>query len=155
MEIFSALLALCVGNSPVTGEFPSQRPVTRSLDVFFDLRLNTRLSKHSWRQWSKTSSRSLWRHCNVTSWRLSVFRDSKRDCIISDEYFIFYTEVSDTNVTFNNWLDTPVVQSVPFFVQACSVVHLALAKSTVRDITTCYKGQRYLPLSPIEAMLNV
>ena len=35
MQTFSALLALCVGNSPVTGEFPSQRPVTRSFDVFF------------------------------------------------------------------------------------------------------------------------
>ena len=34
METFSALLALCAGNSPVTGEFPSQRPVTRSFDVF-------------------------------------------------------------------------------------------------------------------------
>ena len=40
MEIFSALLAICVGNSPITGEFPAQRPVTRSFDVFFDLRLN-------------------------------------------------------------------------------------------------------------------
>ena len=40
METFSALLALCARNSPVTGEFPSQRPVTRSFDVFFDLRLN-------------------------------------------------------------------------------------------------------------------
>ena len=40
METFSALLAICVGNSPVTGEFPSQRPVTRSFDVFFDLHLN-------------------------------------------------------------------------------------------------------------------
>ena len=39
MDTFSALLALCAGNSPVTGEFPSQRPVTRSFDVFFDLRL--------------------------------------------------------------------------------------------------------------------
>ena len=39
MELFSALLALCVSNSPVTGEFPAQRPVTRSFDVFFDLRL--------------------------------------------------------------------------------------------------------------------
>ena len=48
METFSALLALCVGNSPVTGEFPSQRPVTRSFDVFFDLRLNKRLSKQPW-----------------------------------------------------------------------------------------------------------
>ena len=40
METFSALLALCAGNSPVSGEFPSQRPVTRSFDVFFDLCLN-------------------------------------------------------------------------------------------------------------------
>ena len=37
METFSALLALCAGNSPVTGELPTQRPVTRSFDVFCDL----------------------------------------------------------------------------------------------------------------------
>ena len=47
METFSALLALCVVNSPVTSEFPSQRPVVRSFDVFFDLRLKKRLSKQS------------------------------------------------------------------------------------------------------------
>ena len=35
MKTFSALLALCAGNSPVPGEFPAQRPVTRSFDVFF------------------------------------------------------------------------------------------------------------------------
>ena len=40
MEILSALLALCVGNSSLTSEFPSQRPVTRSFDVFFNLRMN-------------------------------------------------------------------------------------------------------------------
>ena len=40
METFSVLLAICAGNSPVTGEFPAQMPVTRSFDVFFDLRLN-------------------------------------------------------------------------------------------------------------------
>ena len=40
METFSALLAICAGNSPVTGEFPARRPVTRSFDVFFDLRPN-------------------------------------------------------------------------------------------------------------------
>ena len=51
MEKFSALLVLCAGNSPVTGEFPTQRPVTRSFDVFFDLRLNERLSKQSWGWW--------------------------------------------------------------------------------------------------------
>ena len=47
METFSALLAICAGNSPVSGEFPAQRPVTRSFDVFFDLRLDERLNKHS------------------------------------------------------------------------------------------------------------
>ena len=40
MESFSALLAICAGNSPVVGEFPAQRPVMRSFDVFFDLHLN-------------------------------------------------------------------------------------------------------------------
>ena len=65
----SALLALCAGNSPVTGEFPTQRPVTRSFDVFFDLRLNKRLSKQSWVWWFEKLSRPLWRHCNgVLKW---------------------------------------------------------------------------------------
>ena len=52
METFSAVL-------PVTGEFPSQRPLWRSFDVFFDLRLNKRSSKQSRRLWFKTPSRSL------------------------------------------------------------------------------------------------
>ena len=65
METFSALLAICAGNSPVPAEFPAQRPVTRSFDVFFDLRLNKRLSKQSWGWWFETSSHPLWRHCNV------------------------------------------------------------------------------------------
>ena len=54
METFSALLALCEGISPATGEFPSQRPVTRSFDVFIDLRLNERLNKPSSRRWFVT-----------------------------------------------------------------------------------------------------
>ena len=59
-----ALLALCAGNSPVTGEFPSQRPVTRGIGVSFDLGLNKRLSKQSRRcRWFKTPSRLLWRYC--------------------------------------------------------------------------------------------
>ena len=45
MEIFSALLAICAGNSPLTGEFPAQRPVMRSFDAYFDLRLNERLGE--------------------------------------------------------------------------------------------------------------
>ena len=65
METFSALLALCAGNSPVPDEFPTQRPVTRTFDVFFDLRLNKRLSKQWWGWWLETPSRPLWRHCNA------------------------------------------------------------------------------------------
>ena len=61
---FSALLAICAGNSPVSSEFPAQRPVTRSFDIFFDLRLNKRLSKQSWDWWFETLSCPLWRHCN-------------------------------------------------------------------------------------------
>ena len=65
METFSALLTICAGNSPVAGEFPAQRPVTRSVDVFFDLRVNKRLSKQSWGWWYETLSRPIWRQCNV------------------------------------------------------------------------------------------
>ena len=67
MEAFSALLAICEGNSPVPGEFPAQRPVTRRFDVFFDLRLNKRLSKQSWGWWFETLSRPLWRHRNEST----------------------------------------------------------------------------------------
>ena len=62
METFSTLLALCAGNSPVTGDSPHK--VTRSFDVFFDLRLNKRLSKQPRGWWFETPSRPLWRHCN-------------------------------------------------------------------------------------------
>ena len=60
----SASLAICAGNSPVTGEFPAHRPVTRSFEVFFDLCLNKRLSKQSWGWWFETPSHPLWRYCN-------------------------------------------------------------------------------------------
>ena len=56
MGTFSALLAICAGNSPAPGEFPAQRPVMRSFDVFFELRLNKRLSKQSWGWWFETPS---------------------------------------------------------------------------------------------------
>ena len=49
------------------GEFPAQRPVTRSFDVFFDLYLKRRLSKQSWCWWSETPTRSIWCQCNVTN----------------------------------------------------------------------------------------
>ena len=79
MEAFSAKLAICAGNSPVNGEFPAQRPVTLSFDVFFDPRLNTWLSKQLWGWWFDTPSCPLWCHsnevCNQTmkSWSCGCF----------------------------------------------------------------------------------
>ena len=64
METFSALLAFYDGNSLVTGEFTSQRPVTWRFDVFFDLFLNKRLNKPSKHWWFEMPLHSLWRHHN-------------------------------------------------------------------------------------------
>ena len=86
METFSALMAICAGNSPV----PAQRPVTRSFDIFFDLRPNKRLSKRSWGLWFETQSRPLWCHRNV-EWidaaltcfgGASTVHDTTRDSIL-------------------------------------------------------------------------
>ena len=75
MEPFSALLAIYAGHSSASGEFPAQRPVTWSFDVFFDMCLHKRLRKQSWGWWF--DSRPLWRHCNV-----------KFDSLITEEAYI-------------------------------------------------------------------
>ena len=62
-NIFRATGHLC-GEFTVPGEFPAQKPGTRSFNVFFDLHLNKRLSKQSSGCWFETLSRPLWRHCN-------------------------------------------------------------------------------------------
>ena len=80
-NIFRATGALC---GEFTGHWwiPPQRTVTRSFDVFFDVRLNKQLSKQSRRWWFETSSRSLWRHCNDRLYALMLFvekRHAERD----------------------------------------------------------------------------
>ena len=68
MDTFSALLAPCEGNPPVTGGFPSQRPVTRSFDIFFELRwTNGWANNGDAGDLRRHILRSLWRHCNVAS----------------------------------------------------------------------------------------
>ena len=57
METVSMLLAIYAGNSLVTGEFPTQRPVMWNFDVFVDLSQNKRLSKQLWGWWFETLSR--------------------------------------------------------------------------------------------------
>ena len=69
-NIFRVTGPLC-GEFTGPGEFPTQRPVTRSFDVFFDLRLNKRSRKQPWGWWFETLSSSLWRHCKCrckTAW---------------------------------------------------------------------------------------
>ena len=63
---------LC-GEFTGTGEFPTRRPVTRSFDVFFDLRLKKRLSKQPWGWWFETPAWSLWRQCNFLFWGILIF----------------------------------------------------------------------------------
>ena len=58
----------------------TKRPVTRSFEDFFDLRLNKRLSKHWWASWFEPS-RPLRRHLNVSgtiNQDLSEASESKR-----------------------------------------------------------------------------
>ena len=124
METFSASLALCEGNPPVTGGFPSQRPETRSFGVSFDLRLNKRLSKQSRRRWFETPLRSSWRHCNHvidtvprkytinisendphdphdSPWPYSInkIKQSKTVCTFDGMYWTFYFGSNHSNAT--------------------------------------------------------
>ena len=62
-NIFHVTGHLC-GEFTGLGEFPTQRPVTRSFDAFFDLSLNKRLSKQLWGWWFETPPCPWWCHCN-------------------------------------------------------------------------------------------
>ena len=85
-NIFRVTGHLC-GNSLVPGEFPTQRPVTRSFDVFFVLRLNKRLSKQSWGWLFETLSRPLWRHRNE-EWGCSIGYGKRTQRTSADLYTI-------------------------------------------------------------------
>ena len=95
METYSVLLVICAGNSPVTGKFPAQRPVTRSFDFFFDLRLIKRLNKQSRGWWFKTPSPPLWRHCNeidnddFCNWLAEPFRQQTLELLLCRIVYIY------------------------------------------------------------------
>ena len=94
-NIFRVTGHLCGEFTGHLSPVPTQRPVTRSFDVFFDLRLNKRLSKHLWGWWFETPSWSLWRHPNdFWYWGINVeteFLTSDSDsmlCNVSDVHII-------------------------------------------------------------------
>ena len=112
METFSVLLALCAGNPPVNGEFPAQRPVTWSFDVFFDLCLNKPLHKESWGWWFEMPSRSLWRHRNAMEqntyeglrvrYRVSLWVQNMIFVLL--QLFLYYMEyLALLELKFSNW----------------------------------------------------
>ena len=89
-NIFRVTGPLC-GEFTGTGEFPTQRPVTRSYDVFFDPRLNKRLSKQTWGWWFETLSSSLWRQCN------DILGASRTSHVLS------YGHIDNVNVMSSLW----------------------------------------------------
>ena len=118
-NIFRVTGPLC-GEFTGPGEFPTQRPVTRSFDIFFDLRLNKRLSKQPWGWWFETPSWSLWRQCNdceeitqVPFWLKWSYYHETKTCIVW--YSIFLTR--------NGW---------------CSIVRMI---SPIRDFLVQYSRQ--------------
>ena len=88
-NIFRVTGPLC-GEFTGPGDFPTQRPVTRSFDVFFDLCLNKRLRNQPWGWWFETPSWPLWRQCNAgyfrephwfSMWLLEIFRVTLTDML--------------------------------------------------------------------------
>ena len=139
MEAFSALLAICAGNSPVTGEFHTQRPVTRRFDIFSFLRLNKRLNKQRWGWWFETPSSPLWRHGN-DQWIYSTTENTRKSTtntsvklyvhsqwadkhsyplvnghhqILSSHFEIISLEENDGFACPSNWKPTPSSTAVP------------------------------------------
>ena len=124
----SALLALCAVNSPVTDEFPSQRPVTRSFDVFFYLRLNKQLSKQSRRRWFETPLHPLWRHCNHND----VIN------ITDDEMFVMginlaFTQTKYANITLLN-------EHIEVFSTCVHLIKVIYKHCPIHFYTTCFRS---------------
>ena len=103
------------------GEFPTQWPVTRSFDVFFDLRLNKRLSKQPWGWWFETPSWSLWRHCNDLDHSASV-------C------FPWYLSHANAPVEYQYAVFARASKKVDFVSLCCSVPRMASLGTIDRQV---------------------
>ena len=93
-NIFRVTDPVC-GEFTGPGEFPTQRPLTRSFDIFFDLRLNKRLSKQPWGWWFEKPSWSLWRQCNASTVK------AKYGVSFVDSAFDWYSVSSCNHHVFN------------------------------------------------------
>ena len=120
METFSALLAIYAGNSPVPGEFPTQRPMTRSFDVYFDLHLNKQLSKQSQGWWFETPSGSLWRQCNANIYELKSRHGYVITCPMKCRSEIIYPFSNFSGYTGDVW--ERISNFIPHFITDWSIM---------------------------------
>ena len=146
IETFSALLAICGGNSPVPGEFHTQRPVTRRFDVFLDPRLNKRLSKQPWGWWFESLSRPLWRHRNV--WYMPFFGliDSP-DCVMETTKYIHTGTWPRVR-----WKYFPIVPTCAAYIFCTETALLKVQNDLLMAIDTYVGG--VLILSDLSAAFN-
>ena len=114
----------CAGNSPVTGEFPAQRPMMQSFDVFFDLRLNKQLSKQTWGWWFEMLLSPLWCHSNARLFhkKCELFEWKYFDSLINSQnknrtqpFKGWYIDYSNISLKFNKLLTlfstiSPIIQ---------------------------------------------
>ena len=104
-NIFRVTGPLC-GEFTGPGEFPTQRPVTRTFDVFFDLRLNKRLSKQPWGWWFETPSWSLW------SQSRGVSTEVGKNVVIITSFYVKMVTMWNTS-----WVVSKVISITSFYVK--------------------------------------
>ena len=143
---FTALLALCAGISPVTDELSSQRPVTRSFDVFFYLCLYKRFSKQSRHRWFETPLHSLWRHCNEFSplqWTPSVTIMETYSAASDDKVS------SMTTPRFQGWFNILSINIVKWTHIQCISSNTFEHGNTVQVFSTPWALIQYKYVSPV------
>ena len=134
METFPALLAICAGNSPATGEFHAQRPVTQSFDVFFDLHLNKRLSKNG-------EAGDLRRHranydVNVMFWHVLIFNG----CLIAAAGWSVNLEMEYSNFSIETKYGAQPLQYLNAHNEQSSICMCIIRRSIFRDNYTRDQG---------------
>ena len=99
------------------GEFPSQRPVTRSFDVFFDLCLNKQLSKHTWGGWFETPSCPLWRHSDEKGLQRSKSVGITYSILRYITTALLITTMCVDNPSRHTWVQTSELVQIPRRIQ--------------------------------------
>ena len=149
-NIFRVNGPLC-GEFTGPGEFPAQRPVTRSFDVFFDLRLNKRLSKQSWGWWFETPPWSLWRHCNGL-W----FKDILQNSSVNKSKKEFPDRSKHPGVLTHSHQMYTFLNTTQLFYARQDDQYLALVKCLLSSKSTdSYRRDQFFPETTIHQYINM